>query len=246
MLPRGEQRALLLLGLLVFLSLGFRIGMGILPKGNPPGLEQFQEEALMVRAMLEGLERPDNLERPDSRKPLNSGYPLFASGSPVFASGSSSGGGDVDSVSSRAYSSPRFARSGPRGVHLNTADSVSLLSLPGIGPVFAGRIVKYRRLLGGFYSPDQLREVYGMKEETIEQITPFLLMDSLEQVKLHVNTFSFRDLLRHPYLEYEDVKALVSYIDLEGAIDSMGELRDNNLLPEAILDRIEPYLDFSH
>lgn len=213
LLPRGEQRALLLLGLLVFLTLGFRIGLGILPERRSPGLEQFQEEALMVRALLE------QVDQSDSRK-------LFTSGSP-------------------AYTSPLDSASGGQlRIHLNTADSIALLRLPGIGPVFAGRIIKYRRLLGGYYCSAQLKEVYGMKEETIEQITPLLVLDSIGLIKLQVNTCSFRDLLRHPYLEYEDVKALVNYIDLEGAIDSMGEIRENNLLPEALLDRIEPYLVF--
>ena len=51
-------------------------------------------------------------------------------------------------------------------VELNSADSLELLGLKGIGPVFASRILKYRNLLGGFYSVSQLLEVYGFPEET--------------------------------------------------------------------------------
>src|SRR5665647_1059817 len=46
---------------------------------------------------------------------------------------------------------------------LNSADSLHLLEIPGIGPVFASRIIRYRTLLGGYYAVDQLREVYGMR-----------------------------------------------------------------------------------
>ena len=46
---------------------------------------------------------------------------------------------------------------------LNTADSAMLVRLPGIGPVYAGRILKYRSLLGGFANMSQLNEVYGME-----------------------------------------------------------------------------------
>lgn len=230
LLPRGEQRALILLGLLVIITLGFRISLANLPQRRPPGLEQFREEAFRVRAMLERLDRTDSLNQ------TSGGFHLYAS--------------SLDSARyrshSRSPSSPGVARGGQLRVHLNTADSTALLRLPGIGPVFAGRIIKYRRLLGGFYCSDQLKEVYGMKEETIEQITPLLVLDSIGLVKLNVNTCTFRDLLRHPYLEYEDVKALVGYMDLEGEINSMGEIRENFLFSEAALERIEPYLDFSH
>ncbi len=52
-------------------------------------------------------------------------------------------------------------------VDLNTADSVTLLSLYGIGPSFAKRIMKYRNLLGGFYNKTQLLEVYGFDQDRL-------------------------------------------------------------------------------
>ena len=42
---------------------------------------------------------------------------------------------------------------------LNTADSTELQVLPGVGPVLASRLVRYRLLIGGFYSMDQVGEV---------------------------------------------------------------------------------------
>lgn len=41
-------------------------------------------------------------------------------------------------------------------VELNQADSLTLQKVPGIGPVFSRRIIKYRDLLGGFYAVHQL------------------------------------------------------------------------------------------
>ncbi len=35
-------------------------------------------------------------------------------------------------------------------IELNSSDSASLETLPGIGPVLSARIIKYRNLLGGF------------------------------------------------------------------------------------------------
>jgi len=55
-------------------------------------------------------------------------------------------------------------------VELNSADSTELVQLTGIGSVFANRILKYRELLGGFYSTAQLLEVYNFHVETFKKI----------------------------------------------------------------------------
>ncbi len=207
-MPRGEQRAMVLLSLLVFLTLGLRVALGMMPAREPAGLEQFQEEA---QSILIRLKEADSLKQ-IQKKPI---------------------------YQARTWSAPS-------PVGLNEADSVALLKLPGIGPVFAGRIVKYRRLLGGYYRLEQLSEIYGMRQETLDLVTQFLVMDTTALEKLMLNKCEFRDLLRHPYLEYEDVKALVHYIDLEGEIRSAVEIRNNSLLADSTLDRIAPYLDFTH
>ncbi|MBK7944253.1 MAG: helix-hairpin-helix domain-containing protein [Flavobacteriales bacterium] len=50
-------------------------------------------------------------------------------------------------------------------VEVNTADTAELIALPGIGPAFARGIVKYRESLGGYFSLDQLAEVYVLKDK---------------------------------------------------------------------------------
>ena len=48
-------------------------------------------------------------------------------------------------------------------VELNSADTTILQKIPGIGSSFSKRIVKYRALLGGFYTVEQLAVVYGIE-----------------------------------------------------------------------------------
>ncbi len=50
-------------------------------------------------------------------------------------------------------------------LNLNICDSASLEALPGIGPVLSSRIIKYRNLIGGYVSVDQLKEVYGLPKK---------------------------------------------------------------------------------
>lgn len=63
------------------------------------------------------------------------------------------------------------ASSGPAGlVNLNTADLASLDTLPGVGPVLAGRILEWRSAHGRFTSVDELGEVSGIGERLLEQL----------------------------------------------------------------------------
>jgi len=222
LLPRGEQRALILLSLLLILSLLFRISIQLLPDRVPGGLEEFEQEA---RLMMASFARADSLQeaRNDSLKRNGTRIPGKSSISPNF---------------------PKHTRQAAP-VNINRADSAQLLPLPGIGPVFAGRIIKFRNLLGGFVSFDQLGEVYGMPTETIERIKGSIYIDTTAINKVQLNRATFGDLLRHPYLDYEDVKSLVNYREFTGNISSINELRKNRILPDSILNKIDGYFDYS-
>jgi competence protein ComEA len=59
-------------------------------------------------------------------------------------------------------------------VSLNTADIAGLDSLPGVGPVLAGRIIDWRTAHGRFTSVDELGEVSGIGEKLLAQLTPLV------------------------------------------------------------------------
>ncbi len=59
-------------------------------------------------------------------------------------------------------------------VDLNTATAAELDSLPGVGPVTAGRIVDWRTAHGRFASVDQLREVSGIGPRTLDRLRPYV------------------------------------------------------------------------
>ena len=108
-------------------------------------------------------------------------------------------------------------------VHINSADTTELMSLPGIGFFFARNIVSYREKLGGFVELDQLLEVYAFDSARLETITPYINVDSVSLRKINVNTDDFKTILRHPYIEYEDVKKIVNYREKIGFIKNWEE-----------------------
>lgn len=59
-------------------------------------------------------------------------------------------------------------------VNINTASAEELQSLPGIGPVLAGRIIEYRRQYGPFIDVEQLVEVKGIGPKVLERLRPLV------------------------------------------------------------------------
>lgn len=128
---------------------------------------------------------------------------------------------------------------------LSSCDSASLVALPGIGPVLSVRIIKYRNILGGFAAVSQLKEVYGLPEETYIIISPLVSADSLSIRKLRINTAEYKDLIRHPYFQKNEVAAILKYRELKGEISDIKVMIENNLISEETASRIRIYLDFT-
>jgi len=128
-------------------------------------------------------------------------------------------------------------------IDINNADSASLEQLPGIGPVFAKRILKYRNILGGYFSSDQLNEVYGIHPEIILQIRKFIIVDTSKIRKININTDKFKDINSHPYISFEQTKSIMKYRfhDKFGSIDQLEGLL---IFSHAELMKLRPYLLF--
>lgn len=62
-------------------------------------------------------------------------------------------------------------------IPVNTADVYELDRLPGIGPAKAQAIVTYREEHGPFQSTDQLLEVSGIGQATLEGLLDYITLD---------------------------------------------------------------------
>lgn len=128
-------------------------------------------------------------------------------------------------------------------VELNTVDSIGLLPLPGIGPGYAKRILKYRSLLGGYYSIEQLKEVYGFSDSLFQIVKGYVKVDASLVTKIDLNTEDFKKLNAHPYISYEDTKSIFNYRRKNGPITKLEHLRVC-IYDEEQLKKIIPYLSF--
>lgn len=126
-------------------------------------------------------------------------------------------------------------------IDINTADTTLLKQLPGIGSTLSRRIIKYRELIGGFYSVKQLTEVYGLKEPILHGLSGLIQVDSTKIRKLNLNFADFSEISRHPYLTKVQAAKIVKFRTKYGSFHHLSVLCDSMILNIEEYRRIKPY-----
>ncbi len=91
----------------------------------------------------------------------------------------------------------------PFQIAINQVSAEELMKVKGIGPVLSQRIIKFRNKLGGFYSLDQLFDVYGLDPDVAQRLIQMCKNESLEVAKIDVMKASYGRLIAHPYISKE-------------------------------------------
>lgn len=107
-------------------------------------------------------------------------------------------------------------------IDINEASIADWELLPGIGPVLAARIVKYREKLGGFAEKDEVKKTYGISDSLFEQIRPFLHLNTTD--KPSINTASAA-LLQKAGVSSAIAVAIVTYREQYGLFASLEDLK---------------------
>lgn len=129
------------------------------------------------------------------------------------------------------YGKKEYSRRMPHKIEINTADQTAWEQLPGIGPVLAGRILKYRNHLGQFNSISEIRKTYGLTDSVFSIIEPFLQLNNstspTEKSRLElpsINTAS-EALLIKAGVSPDIASAIVQYRKLYGLFQQLEDLR---------------------
>jgi len=127
---------------------------------------------------------------------------------------------------------------------INEAREEDWRKLKGIGPVLAGRIVRFREKLGGFADPRQVGETYGLPDSTFQQILPRLSVPSTDSLrKISLNRADVPQLAGHPYLNWRQAKAIANYRRHHGPFERKEDLLKTKVVDEDNLALILPYLE---
>ena len=129
-------------------------------------------------------------------------------------------------------------------VDVNTADTLELDKIKGVGAAFARRIVKYRERVGGFHAKEQLLEVFGVDTPKFNEIKEQIKIDVETIKKININTVEFDDLKRNPYLSFKQMNAIIQYRKQHGPYKSIADLSKVLILKPENIQKIAPYLIF--
>ncbi|AXT19403.1 helix-hairpin-helix domain-containing protein [Flavobacteriaceae bacterium AU392] len=127
---------------------------------------------------------------------------------------------------------------------LNTATTLQLQRVYGIGKTLSKRIVDYRnKFKGGFISDIELQDIYGLSLETIRQLTNEFTVKTPRKVrKVNLNTATKNELVTIQYIDYELADEIIEQRVLREGFKTLDELTKVKGFPGNKIDIIKLYL----
>ena len=130
-------------------------------------------------------------------------------------------------------------------INLNSATAQQLKKVYMVGDVLAARIVKYRDLLGGYVSEDQLEEVFGLEDVALSnmKIETYIKLDFKPRL-VRINHDSLEILQNHPYISYRLAEDILRFREINSTIESEIVLTDFKSIDKSNFKKLILYLDF--
>nr|WP_314898365.1 helix-hairpin-helix domain-containing protein [uncultured Flavobacterium sp.] len=130
-------------------------------------------------------------------------------------------------------------------IDINQATQEDLIKIYGIGEAISLRILKQKESLGGFVSMEQMKDVWGLSPEVIENLNAHFKVSVLPNFKkIDVNNASLKELSQFSYFRYALAKEIVTYRSMKGDIKNIEDLIKIKGFPVDKAKIIDLYLDF--
>lgn len=127
---------------------------------------------------------------------------------------------------------------------LNLATVTDLKTITGVGDKLANRIVNYRKKIQGYTFNSQLKEVWGLKQDLVQNVLKVFSIHQKPAIfKINLNTATFKQVLQNPYVNYELCKKIFDYRDEVAELQDISELKNIEGFPIEKYDRIILYLE---
>jgi DNA uptake protein ComE-like DNA-binding protein len=131
-------------------------------------------------------------------------------------------------------------------IDINQATKEDLVKIYGIGEAISVRILKQKETLGGFVSMEQMKDVWGLSPEVIENLNTHFKVSTLPDFKkIDINNASLKELSQFYYFRYALAKEIVTYRSMRGNIKNIEDLTKIKGFPVDKAKIIDLYLDFN-
>ena len=131
-------------------------------------------------------------------------------------------------------------------IDINHATKEDLIKIYGIGEAISQRILKQKETLGGFVSMEQMRDVWGLSPEVIENLnTHFKIATLPEFKKIDINNASLKELSQFYYFKYALAKEIITFRSMNGDFATIEDLTKIKGFPVDKAKIIDLYLSFN-
>lgn len=127
-------------------------------------------------------------------------------------------------------------------INLNTADTTEFMKIYGIGVFYAKQIIRYREKLGGYFTKEQLFEVWKMTPEAYAKIKDHVFISEKDVKRININSVTIEELKVHPYLKWNQANSIVKMRIQRNGFKNIEELKESVLIDSETYEKLFPYL----
>ncbi len=144
------------------------------------------------------------------------------------------------------YDNTAFAKKEKKAIiDINQATQEDFIAIYGIGEATSLRILKFKESLGGFVSMEQMKDIWGLSPEVIDNLNTHFKVSELPKLKkIDINNASIKELSEFPYFKYPISKNIVTYRSMNGDLKNIDDLTKIKGMSIDKANIIVLYLDF--